>query len=543
MRKNNKQNLKDPLEILTKIREKAVLEKTPSFKEINKLLKQDNIRIQERLLTKILKKNSTSKYGKKYSFKKIKSIEEYQKKVPIITFPDIEKYVEEMKNGKEKILTSNKVIYFAITSGTTSKPKYIPITKIRIKLFIKQIMLLARLGPVENFKGMKGKTLGLAGTDIVGYTKAKIPYGNISGYLINNIPQYLKKRLAIPMDIYRIKDYEERTRLLALKALQKNISQFVFAEPIEAILFFDYLKNNKEKLIRELKIFGKKSLVKKLEKKEFIPAKIWPNIKIISCFKSSFNQLYLNTLKDKIGNKDIIIRDPGIYSSEGGITLGICNKGSSAIPQYNNIFFEFIDIENKKSTPLTLNKLQEGKTYEIVITTQEGLYRYNIEDRVKVTGFKKKLPLLEFVGRNKSLDVAGEKCPEEEIIKAIQKAFKKNKFEPKAYTIFPKIKDQNKKPKYGIIIELKKEDSKFIEKAKKIIKDFDKELQDKVLDYENMRNEYGRLEAPEIVLVKKGSYDKFEKKRIMQTGQPKIINVTKDQNFKENFDVEKIISK
>lgn len=535
---NKNKFLNDPLRAIVKLDSNQIFKKIKSLNNFEIFSEKEPIQVQLKLLKKIIEKNKNTEYGKKYNFKKINDYDDFKKNVPIIKYPDIKNFIEKIKEGKENILTNEKVIYFAITSGTTSEAKFIPITKKRIKFFIKQILMWGRYVARRNISTLKGKTLYFAGNDICGYTKKGIPYGNISGYIVKNLPWYAKKRLALPSEIYRIDDFDSRTKMIALISLQKDISQILFAEPIEAILFFDYLKNNKENLIRDLIILGKKKVANNLKNKNFIPSEIWPHLTTVNCIKTHMNGIYINKLKEKLGNQNIKIRDPGIYSSESPITLCIFDDDPSGIPLYNTSFFEFLDIDNNEIK--TIDKLEINKEYMLIITTQEGLYRYNIEDILKVTGFKNKIPTLKFIHRNKFIDLAGEKSPEIELIKAMKYALKIKKIKFKSFTIIPELDNLEKKPKYNILLELITNIND--KTAKEFLYEFDLKLQKTVLDYGNMRNEYGRIDKPILSILKKGSYDNFEKKRVITTGQPKIINVSKDPNFKENFSIEKRIS-
>ena len=542
MEKKPRKTPRDPFRLLINLKEFDLLDKIPIFREIKNILLQDPMNMQEKILKDILKKNANTRYGKEYKFKKIKTIEEYQEKLPIIKFPDIKEHIEEIKKGKKNVLGTKEVIYFATTSGTTSEPKYIPVTKLRMKLFKKQLLMWAYYVAGKNIKTLKGKTLYFAGTDLCGYTeKGNIPHGDISGYIIKNLPWYAKKRLVVPWEVYRINDFERRTRMIAILALKSDITQILFAEPIEAIIFFDYLKEHKEDLLQELRILGHKQLAKKLEKKEFIPTEIWPHLNTVNCIKTHMNGIYLDKLREKLGPKEVTIRDPGIYSSEGGISLCITNEGSYGVPLYNAIFFEFLEQPEKKGRkPVTIDKVEEGKQYKVILTNPEGLYRYNLEDVVEVVGFKRKVPLIQFVNRSKFIDIAGEKCPESEVVRAVKKGLEKSKIKVKSFTVIPDVKDLGKRPKYEILMEVTTDID--VKQAKEFLKTFDTSLQKLVIDYENMRNEYGRIDPPILTLLTKGSYETFEKKRVLTTGQPKIINVSRDPNFKDNFSVEKTIS-
>ncbi|MGV8168663.1 MAG: GH3 family domain-containing protein, partial [Candidatus Nanoarchaeia archaeon] len=298
-------------------------------------------KVQEKVLLRILKRNQNSLYGRIHNFSSIKSIEEYQGKVPIVSYEDIKPYIERLKNGEKNILTKDKVIYFATTSGTTKAVKLIPVTKERERIFRRELAIWSLFVLSKNKKILKGKTLYFAGPYLEFYTNKGIPCGSISGYLAHKSPWFVKQKLVVNPKTYNEMNFDKKTRKIAIAALKSDITQIGFASPIEAILFFDYLKDNKNSLLRQLRIDGKMKLVSRLSKlEEFKPAEIWPNLHLINCIKSKTNQIYLETLKEKLGREDIEIRDPGIYSSEGRLSLCIEKEGIAGIIPANENFFE-----------------------------------------------------------------------------------------------------------------------------------------------------------------------------------------------------------
>jgi hypothetical protein len=496
----------------------------------------DPLQVQKNILKKILNKNKNTEYGKKYNFSKIKTIEEYIQKVPIIKFTDIEPEIERLKLGEQNILTKDKVIYFASTSGTTSKIKLVPTTKQRIKNYNKEFALWAIYVLKNYFKIANGKTLYFAGPYFEGKTKGKIPYGSISGYLPYKSPWYVKRKISNPVSLYNEMNFEKKINKMAIYALQENITQIAFTAPIEAILFLDYIKNNREKLIKKIKRTNPKRAEYLLKIKDFKAINIWPNIGLISCFKSKTNEMYVDTLLEKIGKK-IEVRDPGINASEGRITIGLSKDGVSGAPPLNMTFFEFIDIDRNNKKTVTIDKLKLNKKYKIIITTQEGLYRYDIGDVVKVTGFLKKIPLIKFFNRENHLNIAGELAHEDEIVKAINKTIKETDLKIKHYTLIPYHQDFSKKPRYEILIDLIEEiDSK---KAIKFKKKLDLNLKEIINDYKQMREEFGRMDDPVVSILEKGSYDEFNKKRVVGSGNPKPINIHPDHEFRNNFKIKK----
>lgn len=496
------------------------------------------MKVQNEVLFSLLNRNKNTVYGKRYGFSKIKSINEFQKRVPVIEYTDILPYIKRLKNGEQNILTKKEVVYFCTTSGSTSVPKLIPVTRDRVKNFRREFALWSWYVLRRYPQILRGKTLYFAGPYDEGRTSSGIMYGSISGYLANKTPWMIKNKLVIPPHIYNIMDFDKKTKEIALLALRSNITQLAFAAPIEAILFLDYIKDNKEDLLDELEYRGFKRVAKKLRKKEFTPSELWPKLGLIGCIKSDMQIAYLETLKQKIGKK-IPIRDPGIYASEGRLTIGL-EKGEKPIGSLlaNVNFYEFCERDGDDfKDPVTIDKLKRGRQYLVIITTPEGLYRYNMGDVLEVVGFKNKLPLVRFVNRNSFLNMVGELSPENELVAAFQRTAKTLKIDYSSFTFLPYLKELKKRPRYELLIEPNKPLTDTL--AKKFLLRLDKELQKTINDYRQMRNEFGRLGSPVLSVLKKGSYDSYNKKRIVSSGQPKPIHLSRDSKFRKNFKIEK----
>jgi len=518
----------------------AVVDNLNFVKDFRLSLKSP-LKVQEKVLLKLVKRNKNTVYGKKYNFKNIKSIKDYQNKVPIVSYEDLMPYIERLKCAEQNILTKDKVIYFATTSGTTKAVKLIPVTSERTRIFRRELALWSFFMIRKLKKVMSGKTLYFAGPYLEAYTNRGIPCGSISGYLAHKSPWFVKKKMVVDPEIYNTMNFDEKTRKIAIEALQSDITQIGFASPIEAILFFDYISKNKNDLLKTLKKKMNKKQFERLSKmKEFKPINIWPNLCLISCIKSKTNQIYLETLKQKIGKNDILIRDPGIYSSEGRLSMCLEDSGiSGIIPAYEN-FFEFWEQKNGKSIgkPITADLVKQGKEYLVILTTPEGLYRYDMGDIIRVTGFREKLPLIEFVNRNNYLNIAGELAHENIVIESMQQAMKKANVEFRSFTVIPLI-SPSRKPRYEILVEPINNLTKI--DAKKLLKLADDSLQDNISDYKQMRNEFGRMDFPTISILKKGSYDAFDKKRVSGSGQPKPIYISKDSAFRNNFQIQESV--
>lgn len=508
------------------------------------LSKKNPILVQKKILKRILDENKNTLYGRKYKFSKINNISEFQKKVPQVEYSDIKKYIEKIKDGHQNILTDDVVEFFATSSGTTSDAKFIPITKKRLEFFKREFMLWAKYKIEHDPKSLRGKMLYFAAADYLGKTKSGIPYGNITGYHVKHLSKITKTKMVLDSKIYNISDVDKRTKVIGVKSLiQKNITQISFAAPIEAVLFFDYIKENKDELIAEIekKKLAKKSRIeylKKIPKEKFIPIKIWPNLSFVNCIKADTMKVYQKTLFERIG-RVLPSRDPGIYASEGRINLGIIkNYDNSGILVLNNNFFEFCEKSGSKYLdPITVDKIKLGGVYKILLTTFEGLYRYDVGDVVEVVGFEDKLPIVKFYDRDKYLNFVGENMSEIELIKSVEKSAEELKLKLRGFVCLPFIEPE-KKLKYEFIVEFDDKENINLELKNNFLNQIENYLQKNVLTYKKARFEFGRVDFPILSIAKEGEFKRWEEDRMKKrSSQIKPIHIVKNHEFRDRFDI------
>jgi len=500
--------------------------------------KKNPLDVQKNILMRILSENKNTIYGKKYDFENIKSIEDFVDKVPEVNYLDIKQYIDRIKDGEQNVLTDDVVEFFATSSGTTSEPKFIPVTKKRLEFFQREFFLLTKYEIRKDIGNVKGKMLSFAAASDLGKTSSGIPYGNISGYLFKNLSFMKKVKLVLNYDVYNIKDVDKRTEVIALKSLaEKNITKLSFPAPIEVMLFCDYLKKNKDILIKKLKKNGcSKNRIKELESiEDFIPINIWPYLRTIYCIKAEMMKLYMNTLFEKIGCK-LPSYDQGIVSSEGRINLGISGGDDNGFLILNSNFFEFCEkIDDKFLEPVTVDKLKVGSQYKVLMTTFEGLYRYDVGDVVEIVGFDGRLPIVKFADRDKYLNVIGENMSEVELVNSVESSSSKLNLKLRGFVCLPYIRNTKDRPKYEFLVEFVNDVSD--DDVINLLNEIENYLQKNVLTYKKARNEFGRMDYPVLSVVKRGEIDKWEKERMKVSSQMKPIHVSKDPEFRKRFEI------
>jgi len=118
------------------------------------------------------------------------------------------------------------------------------------------------------------------------------------------------------------------------------------------------------------------------------------------------------------------IIDIGYIASEfrGTITLG--RHSGTGLPTLDTHFFEFVERDRwDRGNPeyLTLEGLRKGRDYYVIVTTPSGLYRYFINDLIRVVGRLHRTPLLRFVQKGKGVtSLTGEKLYESQVLSAVR---------------------------------------------------------------------------------------------------------------------------
>lgn len=516
------------------------------------------------LLSKILNNNASTKFGEKYRFKEIKSIEEYKQNVPLCTYDNYKEYVEEVANGKKNILTTEDVSYLARTSGTTGTQKLIPITDLGKKVASKYNGVLPQKFIYNNLKDKWNYGKGVMITDIIvaTYTKAGIPISAASSGGMKSLKNIIPFIWTSPVEVMELKDKESAFYLHALFALADKNLMYVSGLFVSTILdFFRLIEEKHELLIEDIRT-GKinekitldddirKKLNKKLHlskkradelEKEFykgfngIAKRIWPSIAYIACVTGANFSVYNSNVEFYIDNIPVCSIVYG--ASEGMIGINPYINKIEYVLLPDSCYFEFIDvndIEKKNPDTSDIDKLIIGKSYEIVVTNLNGLYRYRLGDVVKVVGFYNNSPKIEFLYRkNQLLNMVSEKTTEQHLKYAIDKTVNKLNLKLVDYTTYP---DNNTTPgRYIIYLELRDFNNEY--NILEIEKKLDFELKNANLAYGRFRNN-NRLNQLKLVIVEEGTFNNLKDKLVRKgasRSQLKVPRVISKDYIKDDM--------
>ncbi|MEK6893812.1 MAG: GH3 auxin-responsive promoter family protein [Nanoarchaeota archaeon] len=422
---------------------------------------------QTRKLFQIVKDNYRTDFGKRREFAKIKSVEDFRSVVPVTTYEDYEDYVAQIADGKENVLTREQVLMLEPTSGSTSPSKFIPYTSSLKKEFQQGIFpwLYDILANRPNVAAGSFYWSVTPATHKQEKTSGGIPigFGDDGAYFTREQQGLISQLSAIPFDVAQIQDIGEfRRQTLAHLTANKDLSFISVWNPTFLSL-----------------------LLRPVDK----PAEVWPNLSLISTWADGNAAHYVKDIERLFPN--VKIQPKGLIATEGFVSFPLVGYDASAL-SVNSHFFEFRNLENKNDVRLA-HELKKGREYEVVLTTSGGFYRYNLEDVVRVVGFKEQCPLIRFVGRNNNVsDLFGEKLNEYHVSRAIGETLKRNSLTPSFFMIAPE--KAGEVPSYVIFIESAKQFD-----ANSVVEDLDLRLQDNY-HYKYCRK-LGQLERPRVFLI------------------------------------------
>lgn len=448
------------------------------------VMTQDPMKYNTKLLMKILEDNKETEYGKTYDFANIKSVEEYQNKVPISDYDVYANCIYRMtENGEQNLLTSYEITHFAKSSGTMGNPKRIPVTTLSQEINVKYdyAYLFNLFAEKAGINWIKSPFLNLAEISISTLPSGDT-YGSISGKILEGFGDELANITTSPIEAL-MPDVKTDTRYVHARfALIDQDIPFTITSFVSLFLeFLRYIKKNWELLVNDIEkgtidesirmpdevresLLGKiepqperaKELRKIFEEgfDEPIVPKLWPKmLLLIGCGGGGFSN-YLEKIKDFTGpnfNFALI----GLTASEGTFSVFTELNNSNTILIPDSMFYEFLpaDAEGDFSKIVTLDKLEEGKDYEIITTNLSGFYRYRMKDVVRCIGRYNNTPMIEFLYRlDQCLSLTGEKVNEENVRDAAYKTEKDLEFDLIDFSIYA---DGDSSPmKYVFLMEI-----------------------------------------------------------------------------------------
>ncbi len=430
-----------------------------------------------------------------------------------------------MMSGDRAVLTTHQPVMFTMTSGTTSEPKFIPVTRqsqlIESALTRQWFYLALRDHP----EFMDHAGVGIVSRAIEGFTPSGIPYGSASGMTYKNIPWLIRRVQAIPYEACEILDYDRRYFAMARFAIGMSVSFIATSNPSTLVRLARTAAENSEGLVRAIhdgtlgvtsfrqrKLFAQlqarlkpdpsraRTLTSFLNKHGSLrPRDLWPMLRLIGCWVGGSVGMQARKIGEYYG--DAPIRDLGYMASEGHFTVPHRDRTPGGILALNSNYYEFIpEAQTASAHPdiLSSHQLEDNHLYSVLLTTASGLYRYRINDIVKVCGHYNRAPLLAFVRKEGEMaNITGEKIHVNHLMLAVEQVRAKFNLFVEQFRAAPDYL----KSRYEIFLELSNEVPRT--RLTEVLRELDRWLSRVNLEYAQKRTS-GRLRAPCLHLMARG---------------------------------------
>lgn len=449
-------------------------------------------------------------YGKQNGFKDISSLNDFQNQVPIVNYEDFEPLIERARQGEKDVIWRGAIRHFAKSSGTTNaKSKFIPITNESLedchyKAGKDLVSIYANNHPDNQL--FSNKNLRLGGSTEV-YENFNTKYGDLSAILIDNLPFWVEITTVPSKKVSLMSEWESKLNAIVAEVITQDVGSMTGVPSWMMVL-----------LQRVLKEAGKNSI-----------SELWPNLEVFFHGGISFKP-YREQYQQVIGKP---INYYEIYNASEGF-FGIQDRSGSdemLLMLDYGIFYEFIPMEEfGSSNPkvLTLEDVQIGKNYALVITTNGGLWRYLIGDTVKFTSLE---PFrIKITGRTKHyINAFGEELMIENVETAIEKACSATNSSVKDFTGAPVYMKGDESGTHEWIFEF----SKIPKNIETFTKIFDETLKAINSDYEAKRYNDMTLRMPIIHIAKEHLFYEWMSHRGKLGGQNKVPRLSNNREYIE----------
>jgi len=469
------------------------------------------VEIQQKVFQELIRKGSDTRFGKDHNFENIKSFKEFAVKVPIRDYEELKPYVDSMVAGEKDILWPGKPLYYAKTSGTTSGAKYIPLTKDSMPTHIEAARnaILCYIAETGNASFVDGKMIFLQGSPEMD-EKNGVKLGRLSGIVAHYVPAYLQQNRLPSWETNCIEDWETKVEAIVEETRNENMT-VISGIPSWVQMYFERLQQKTGKKVGEL----------------------FPDFNLFIYGGVNYEP-YRAKFENLIGRKvDSIELFP---ASEGFFAFQDKQNEKGMLLQLNSgMFYEFVKADEfftENPQRLTIGEVEMGVNYVLIITTNAGLWAYNIGDTIQFTSLKPYRVMVS--GRIKHfISAFGEHVIAKEVEEAMQTATKETGARISEFTVAPQITPENEElPYHEWFIEFEKE-PKDMSRFKEIL---DKALQEQNSYYFDLIE--GRiLQQLKITTIPANGFQLYMKSIGKLGGQNKLPRLSNDRKIAEKLEI------
>ncbi len=467
------------------------------------------IETQQKVFHKLIKTATNTTFGRDHNFNEIKNHSNFIQKVPIRDYEELKPYVEKIKAGEENILWPGKPLYFAKTSGTTSGAKYIPLTKQSLPFHIKAARnaILHYISETNKTDFVTGKMIFLQGSPVL-TEKNGIKIGRLSGIVAHFVPSYLQKNRLPSLQTNCIEDWETKVDAIVTETKKENMT-VISGIPSWVQMYFEKLQ----------KATGKKVGV------------LFPNFNLFiygGVNYEPYRAKFENLIGRKVDSIELFPASEGFFAFQDKQNV----KGMLLLLN-SGIFYEFVeattffDVNPKR---LTIGEVKISINYVMIISTNAGLWAYNLGDTIQFTSTNPYRVIVS--GRIKHfISAFGEHVIAKEVEDAMNSVLSEFNFSITEFTVAPQTEvSENELPYHQWLVEFENEPKKIFEIEKRL----DVLMTQQNSYYEDLIK--GKVLQPlKIVALKKDSFTQYMKSQGKLGGQNKVARLSNDRKIADEI--------
>ncbi len=469
------------------------------------------IEVQDEVFNKLITTARDTEWGKKYDYRSINSISDYQNRVPISTYEDIKPLIDRLRKGEQNILWPEEITLFAKSSGTTAgKSKYIPVSRSALdECHFKggKDMLAIYLNLFPESELFEGKSLVMGGSrDIFEISNTTYIEGDLSAILMHNLPFWAQFKRTPSLTIALMDEWENKLELMVESTISHDVRGISGVPSWMLVLLRKVLEKS-----------GKQNL-----------HEVWPNLEVF--FHGGVNFEPYREQYNRIISPEKMVYSDTYNASEGFFGIQDQKDSNDLLLMLDyGIYYEFLPTNNigfDSTETVQLADVQLGINYALIISTNAGLWRYMIGDTIIFTCLN---PFrIRITGRVKNfLNAVGEEIIIDNAEKALAVACSKTGAVITEYTAAPLF--ENDEVVHQWLIEFEKEPDNF-----EFFNDlFDNALKSVNSDYEAKRYHNFVLKQPIIISLKSGTFYKWMKERNKLGGQNKVPRLSGSREYVE----------
>jgi hypothetical protein len=421
--------------------------------EVERILSHP-IELTEEKLMSVISRHKDTLFGKRYGFGSVRNPQEFSSRVPLFDYHEMEPYLKmTYDNPSGHVLTADPVIWYLKTSGTTGKPKYMPLTQAGAEDTSKGTMLVwlafVNADP-ENAKIFDGTLVTLGAPAVVDHING-IPVGYATGAMIRRFNPLLKRLMKPGEDVFNITDVDEKMKRYATLLATTNVTGLLGISTLLLALVRRMQNQYGPWLLDCLRGTAHEARIRRLVNDEgtLDVQGLLPNLRLLTTSGIDCEP-YREWIRKTLPTARILDMYGGSEGFYGGQLLE--EPGIQLLPNLN--FLEFIpesEVDALDPTAIPLSEVKKGFRYEIVLTNNGGCYRYRLGDMVTFTSTDP-YTVRSISRKGKIVNMSGEKLSDKHVANAMAAACLKTGVQVSDYCMVGLV--ENGVPHYTLALML-----------------------------------------------------------------------------------------